>query len=65
MSPNQNGPGAPAYAAETSAGVYPASPIRRHRATKAEVERRRESLFEIVEAMKPMTVRRVFYQYDQ
>src|SRR6266566_4635117 len=44
------------------AEVYAASPIKRHRATKAEVERRRESLHEIVEAMKPMTVRQVFYQ---
>jgi hypothetical protein len=43
-------------------GVYPASPIKRHRSTKAEVERRRERLCEIVEAMRPMTVRQVFYQ---
>jgi len=41
---------------------YRASPIKRLRATKAEVERRRESLHEIVSAMKPMTVRQVFYQ---
>ena len=38
-----------------------ARPIRR-RSTKAEVERRRARLLEIVEAMKPMTVRQVFYQ---
>jgi hypothetical protein len=44
------------------AEVNEARPIKRNRATKAEVERRRESLFEIVEAMKPMTVRQVFYQ---
>lgn len=44
------------------AEIYEASPIKRHRATKAEVERRREALYEIVEAMKPMTVRQVFYQ---
>jgi hypothetical protein len=44
------------------AGNYPASPIKRHRATKAEVERRRERLFAIVAAMRPMTVRQVFYQ---
>jgi hypothetical protein len=43
-------------------GVYEASHIKRQRATKAEVEERRDSLFEIVEAMKPMTVRQVFYQ---
>src|SRR5262249_57121730 len=43
--------------------LYRASPIRRrHRSTKAEVEARREKLLEIVEAMKPMTVRQVFYQ---
>jgi hypothetical protein len=35
-----------------------ACPIR-HRSTKAEVEQRRKSLFEIVEAMKPITVRQV------
>jgi len=46
----------------SAAPIYPASPIKRHRATKAEVEQRREKLFEIVEAMKPMTVRQVFYQ---
>src|SRR5256714_6235070 len=44
------------------AEIYAARPIKRHRATKAEVERRRERLYEIVEAMKPMTVRQVFYQ---
>jgi|HubBroStandDraft_4_1064222.scaffolds.fasta_scaffold206138_2 hypothetical protein len=57
MSPVFSGPdaGAPAQA-------YRASPIKRHRATKAEVERRRGSLYEIVDAMKPMTVRQVFYQ---
>jgi hypothetical protein len=39
------------------------SPIkRRHRSTKIEVEQRRENLLEIVKAMKPMTVRQVFYQ---
>lgn len=38
-----------------------ARPIRR-RSTKAEVERRRARLLEIVEAMNPMTVRQVFYQ---
>jgi hypothetical protein len=43
--------------------VYQASPIRRrYRSTKAEVEERREKLFEIVDAMRPMTVRQVFYQ---
>src|SRR5205807_3466448 len=42
--------------------AYQASLIRRQRATKAEVEGRREQLLEIVRAMKPMTVRQVFYQ---
>ena len=41
---------------------YQASPAKRRRATKAEVADRREQLIEIVEAMKPMTVRQVFYQ---
>ena len=45
-----------------TAPAYQASPIRRHRSTKAEVESRREKLIEIVESMKPMTVRQVFYQ---
>lgn len=46
----------------TAAEVYQACPIKRHRATKAEVEHRRQQLFEIVRVMWPMTVRQVFYQ---
>jgi hypothetical protein len=46
----------------TTASTYQASPIRRERATKDEVEQRRQGLFEIVAAMRPMTVRQVFYQ---
>ena len=42
--------------------VYPASPIKRVRATKAEVETRRAGLLAIVDEMRPMTVRQVFYQ---
>jgi hypothetical protein len=42
--------------------AYQASHIKRHRSTKAEVEARRDALFKIVSAMKPMTVRQVFYQ---
>ena len=42
--------------------LYQASPISRRRSTKAEVENRRERLYEIVSAMRPMTVRQVFYQ---
>jgi hypothetical protein len=41
---------------------YQASLIKRHRSTKAEVERRRESLLDIASEMQPMTVRQVFYQ---
>jgi hypothetical protein len=43
-------------------GTYLASPVKRHRATKAEIVHRRNSLFEIISEMKPMTVRQVFYQ---
>jgi hypothetical protein len=42
--------------------TYVASPIRRERATKAEVEARRYGLLAIVAEMYPMTVRQVFYQ---
>jgi hypothetical protein len=42
--------------------TYPASPIKRQRATKAEVEARREALLDIIDDGKPMTVRQVFYQ---
>jgi hypothetical protein len=45
-----------------SAPVYEASQISRVRATKAEVWRRRRDLHLIVAAMRPMTVRQVFYQ---
>ena len=38
------------------------SPIKRHRSTKADVENRRNALLDIVAAMRPMTVRQVFYQ---
>jgi hypothetical protein len=48
-------------------GAYQASPIKRRkrkrtRATKAEVELRRENLIEIIQTALPMTVRQVFYQ---
>jgi hypothetical protein len=42
--------------------VYQASPVKRFRSTKAEVDARRAALFDIVAEMKPMTVRQVFYQ---
>ena len=44
------------------AATYQASQIKRPRATRAEVEERRERLHEIVASMRPMTVRQVFYQ---
>jgi hypothetical protein len=46
----------------SAAKIYPTSPIKRQRATKAEIEERRERFFEIVAAMRSMTVRQVFYQ---
>ena len=42
--------------------LYEASHIKRSRSTKADVERRRVSLYAIVAAMQPMTVRQVYYQ---
>ena len=42
--------------------AYQARPIKRARAAKAEVAERRRLLYCIVEAMRPMTVRQVFYQ---
>jgi hypothetical protein len=42
--------------------VYAASPIRRERSTKVEVEARRAALLAIIDAGRPMTVRQVFYQ---
>jgi len=46
----------------TAGSFYQANPIRRMRSTKAEVEHRRAGLYEIIKAMRPMTVRQVFYQ---
>jgi hypothetical protein len=42
--------------------VYQASPIKRVRSTKVEVEARRDALWDIVSDGRPMTVRQVFYQ---
>jgi hypothetical protein len=42
--------------------AYHPSQIKRQRATKAEVEARREALLDIIGDGKPMTVRQVFYQ---
>ena len=45
-----------------SASVYVASPIKRNRATKADMLQRRRLLRNIVREGRPMTVRQVFYQ---
>jgi len=50
---------APSHVSEP---VYQASPIKRGRSTKVEVEARRQALYDIVAAMRPMTVRQVYYQ---
>jgi hypothetical protein len=44
------------------AAAYEASPVKRRRSTKVEVEERRDALLAIIDAGKPMTVRQVFYQ---
>lgn len=44
--------------------VYETSPIKRRRSTMAEMEERENKLFSIVDKMKPMTVRQVFYQAE-
>jgi hypothetical protein len=46
------------------AKVYPASQIKRHRATQDEMSTRRRRLIEIVEQDQPMTVRQVYYQAE-
>ena len=43
-------------------GIYGTSPIKRLRATKAQVGNRWTSLRQIVEQQRPMTVRQIFYQ---
>ena len=45
-----------------TAAAYQTSRIKRHRATRAEVEERRDALLDIIDQGKPMTVRQVFYQ---
>jgi hypothetical protein len=44
------------------AQLYPASPIKRVRSTKAEMQTRRNAIADILRAGWPMTVRQVFYQ---
>src|SRR5262245_47604446 len=51
-----------ASSSEPQSNLYQASPIKRSRATKLEVDRRRQALCNIVSTMKPMTVRQIFYQ---
>jgi hypothetical protein len=43
-------------------GAYQASQIKRVRATKSQVDERREELYRIVQRMRPMSVRQVYYQ---
>jgi hypothetical protein len=52
----------PTKPAIMTADTYGASPVKRQRSTKAEVEARREALLDIIDDGKPMTVRQVFYQ---
>ncbi len=42
--------------------VYVTSPIKRKRATKAQMEARSDALLEILAEIRPATVRQVFYQ---
>lgn len=42
--------------------VYEASPVKRLRSTKAEIDQLKRRLYSIVAMQKPMTVRQVFYQ---
>src|SRR5262245_50130265 len=49
-------------ASMTATETYRASPIRRNRRTKAEIEGIKSDIFKIVKAGRPMTVRQVFYQ---
>jgi hypothetical protein len=46
----------------TAAEVYPASQVKRRRATRDEMSTRRRRVREIVDRDQPMTVRQVFYQ---
>ncbi|MEX2454473.1 MAG: hypothetical protein WD470_07205 [Rhodospirillaceae bacterium] len=45
-----------------TAASYVTSPIKRIRATKDEVQQRRDAIYAIVEVQQPMSVRQVFYQ---
>lgn len=42
--------------------AYPSSPIKRRRRTKAEIEDIRSTIYDVVSAERPMTVRQVFYR---
>ncbi|MGP8193384.1 MAG: hypothetical protein ACLQLT_12275 [Methylovirgula sp.] len=45
----------------SAALAYPASPTKKTRSTKADVERRRDALYDIVAESRPATVRQVYY----
>ena len=45
-------------------GVYAASPVKRKRATKAEMEERAEFMIAYAEAHGPVTVRQLYYQAE-
>lgn len=47
---------------EGASSVYAASRIKRGRASKAEIQDRRQALYDIVDEQKPMSVRGTFYQ---
>ena len=51
-------------AAMTTAEVYAASPIKRRRATKAEMEQRADFLIEYADEHGPITVRGLYYQAE-
>jgi hypothetical protein len=44
--------------------IYPASRIKRKRATKAEMLLRRQAVLEIVQRINPCTVRQAFYRSE-
>lgn len=48
----------------TAAHVYEACRIKRNRASRAEMDQRKEAILEIARAIQPCTVRQVFYQAE-
>ncbi len=53
-----------AYAETGAKTLYPASPIKRHRATAAEMEERAQFLIDYARAHQPVTVRGLYYQAE-